>query len=173
MARYHSIVQTFAALILSLSIPTGLHAFSQCTLESEGTEPPPPLQVEEKVAASYDGIVSLRLRINTNGKITILGKTVVDGRWQDNRNIPVGPRLYYEVVDESGAVIARGFRRDPRNMHSGRFEDFLLTTPYKDNAASVNIYIMDYENGGRGSYSRDFALLASVDIRRQLTALVQ
>ena len=119
------------------------------------------------------GIVSLRMRINSDGRITLLSKDIVEGRWQDNRNIPVGPRLYYEVVDRNGTVIAKGFRRDPRYMHDSRYEDFLLTTPYTADSVSVNVYMVDYENGGRGGYSRDFSLLASVDVRQTVTASIQ
>jgi hypothetical protein len=170
MARTSKFVPVLAALVLTLSMPTGLRAFAECTSESGA---PSAEKSEVSQAPDFDGIVSLKLRINNDGKITILDKSVVSGRWQDNRNIPVGPCLYYEVIDESGNVISRGFRRDPRNMHSSRYEDFLLTTPYKLGATSVNIYIMDYENGGRGGYARDFSLLASVDIRGQMTALAQ
>lgn len=172
MARSHSLFSTFAALVIILFLPTDVHAFTQCSI-GEGPSDLSAAVLNKSASVNYDGIVSLRLRINSNGKVDVLGKGVVDGRWQDNRNIPVGPKLYYEVIDESGSVIARGYRRDPRNMHAGRVEDFLLTTPYRETAASVNIYIMDYENGGKGDYSRDFTLLASVDIRRQMMASVQ
>jgi hypothetical protein len=174
MMRCDSLISGFAALVLSISMPVAAHAFAECFPDSvEAPAEPAAIQEAPVHAPIYDGIVSLRLRIDDSGKITVLDKSVVAGRWQDNRIIPVGQRLYYEVIDDYGAVIARGFRRDPRNMHAGRFENFILTAPYKDNAACVNIYLMGYENGGSGGYSRDFALLASVDVRRQMTASVQ
>lgn len=121
---------------------------------------------------SFGEIVSLRLRINSQNEISLLKKSVVEGRWDDTRRVPVGTRLYYEVLDHSGNVVAKGFRKDPRSIHSGRVVDFLLTAPYNEECASVNLYVVDYENGGRGGYSRDYALLGTFDIRGRHTASV-
>jgi hypothetical protein len=119
---------------------------------------------------SFDEIVSLRLRINTHNEVSLLAKSVVAGRWDDTRRIPVGTRLYYEVIDYSGNVVAKGFRKDPRSLYAGRSVDFLLTAPYNEECASVNLYVVDYENGGRGGYSRNYALLGTFDIRGHRTA---
>jgi hypothetical protein len=118
---------------------------------------------------SFNEIVSLRLRINARDEVKLLAKRIVSGAWDDTRRIPVGTRFYYEVVDNSGNVVAKGFRRDPRGM-SGRNVDFLLTAPYNLDCAYVNLYEVNYENGGRDGYSRDYSLLGTFDIRQKQTA---
>lgn len=118
----------------------------------------------------FDEILSLRLRMNERNEVQLLNKCVVRGVWENSRIIPVGTRLYYEVLDHSGNVVAKGFRKDPRSMHGGKNVDFLLTAPYNMDCASVNLYVVDYENGGRGGYSRDYALLGTFDIRQTQTA---
>jgi hypothetical protein len=160
-----------AASIILMAAPIGVSAFSQSEAPAQASSDS--AQVSGNADRASTSIVYLRLRINVDGKVTLLAKDVVDGRWQDNRNVPVGPRLYYEVLDNSGNVIASGFRRDPRYLHASRYEDFLLTAPYTANSASFNVYMVDYENGGRGGYSRDYSLLASVDVRQMMTASVQ
>ena len=121
----------------------------------------------------FSSIVSLRLKMNDRAKVTLLDKSIVDCQWLDNRSVPVGPRLYYEVLDASGNVVAKGFRKDPRLMKSGNGAVFLLTTPYTSECTSINLYYVDYESGGKGGYSREYALLASFDLRHPEVAAIR
>ena len=119
----------------------------------------------------FEEIVSLRLLINSRNEVKLLNECVVSSKWEDNRVIPVGKRFYYEVVDHSGNVVAKGFRKDPRGLGGSNNMAFMLNTPYNVDCAYVNLYFVDYENGGRDGYSRNYELLGSFDVRRtQATA---
>jgi hypothetical protein len=153
--------------------PVSASLFS-CAQEdtSNATTPIAPKATPIVVTEDASGIISMRLRIDGRGQITVLDSGVIDGRWEDSRTIPVGRRLYYEVLDKNGTVITRGYKRDPRGMLNTKSTDFFMTAPYYANAACVTIYLVDYENGGKSGYARDYSLLASVDIDAKATASV-
>jgi hypothetical protein len=120
--------------------------------------------------AEYAGIVSFRLRIDSAGGVSLISRDLVPGSWAETRVTAMGSRLYYEVVDDAGTVIACGYRKDPRDMARNRSVEFLLNAPWSLEARSLNLYFVGYESSGRDGYSRDFRLLASFPVSEGVLA---
>lgn len=129
-----------------------------------GADVSSPVSAAGEEAAAPDEIIALRLKLS-NGKASMISMNVVPGVWNDSRIIRVGTRLYYEVLDSTGNILAKGFRNDPSGLNYGRDITFLLSAPYMDGCSTLRLYKVDYENAGRDEYARHYMLLGSFDIK--------
>jgi hypothetical protein len=122
------------------------------------------LQPVENDPQVPDGIQCLRLFIDRDDSVRVIERYTSDGVWRDNRTVPVGKRLFFEVLDTSGVVVARGYRIDPRAFRPDNRGEFLLTIPYAANVAELHLYMVVYERGGTEDYSRTFRHIASIPL---------
>lgn len=154
-----TILKATFALLAAAVLPSVADAFYQCAAHAPGGGDAP--ETETGSAPVLTGIVSLKLRIDTKSEMSLLDQSFVSGSWTDRRVPPMGTRLYYEVVDASGTVVSRGYRKDPRDLNRQRAVEFLLNAPCTADAAQINVYLVNYEGQGKDGYSRDYRLLGS------------
>ncbi len=124
-------------------------------------------RVLEEQKSQLGNLAYLRLQFDSKNQVRLLDQRVVDGQWKE-RDVGLGARLYYEVLDGEGTVIARGVRRDPRDdvRSSERTPvNFILAMPRAENAAQVVIYSVDYEPAGQRDYERGLRPLAVLDVK--------
>ncbi|GEM_PF-5280239 len=161
--------RAFAVWALAIVTVTPFSAFA-----ADGADAVPAAQspsgARMETPAEYAGIVSFRMRIDSTGTVNLISRDLVSCNWTDTRVPAMGSRLYYEVVDDAGTVIACGYRKDPRDMARNRSVEFLLNAPWTLEARSLNLYYVGYESSGRDGYSRDFRLLASFPVSEGVLA---
>ncbi|MFA5257119.1 MAG: hypothetical protein WC360_03125 [Opitutales bacterium] len=141
---------------------------------SRGDVPEPAKSAPTTDVSVEHGIACLHLRLDSANKVELIDASITAGVWSDNRPAPIGPRLFFAVLDSSGSVLFSGYRKDPRDMNSsGRRADLLLSVPYTMDVATVELYSVGYESGGANEYSRNFKLLGSFDIGPKVLATVE
>lgn len=157
----------FATSLLSLLFAISLSP--ACVQQAEGVVISPMVEdrghLTQQEQVNEQGLACLRLRIDQRDRVSLIETIIVGGRWQDNRTIPVGPKLFYNVKDSSGATIASGYRKDPRGMHvQSKTVDFMLSVPYTPDTSTVELYSVGYEDSGKDEYVRNYILLGSFEI---------
>lgn len=120
--------------------------------------------VSEEQAKEPGNLAYLRLQIDAQDNVNLLGQNTVTAPWRD-REIGPGARLYYEILDEDGTVLGCGVRQDPREMvrlANKAPVNFILAVPREDKTARVVIYAVGYETGGHVDYERSLRPIATL-----------
>jgi hypothetical protein len=158
----YSIAAGATLIVTASAVASGLFA--------EAPAPTPEPQRQESPAATAptpDRMAYLRLQIDAHDNVTLLDRQTIDAQWKP-RDVPDGTRLYYEVLDGSGSVLACGLRQDPRDamrINGRQPVNFILTVPHNDAADKVVLYSMGYELGGRANYEHSLRPIATIRVR--------